>query len=551
MVFKTFYVPREEYMKKSILTLIFAVVAAGTAFGQAAWLDRPLSTNWNNGLGSIPSAPRSNASSPNSGMCRTTIRTPESVNDRALTRAGWFLYGPTYSYGAVSIVTAMASVDGMCRPNQYNGFVFVGTRFAGTLAPVVSEARSDGSIMRINLMNAEELSVEFARYTSNDAMCCPSQTSYVTYQITSGARAVVSAKEVDTRANCDTGGPIETQDNVVSGTVTYRQRAALPNSAVLTVRLVDISRQDISSVAIAEQRIDLNGKQVPISFDLAYPPKSIEDRNTYAVRAEISNNGRLLYTTDTVVPVITQGNPRNVELVLVPVGGGGTGQNRGNGIIRGTVTYLQRIALPANSEVRVRLVDTLDPNGLELGETTFSTGNRQVPIPFEIRYDNQNFNRQRNFELRAEIRTNDELRFRSEVGTPVNLRQAGVISNVVVTVIPATNEAEPITGRTLNLSKFGTGSMQIEGRGSELLVRAQVSVRADGTADVSVNRLMGSIVFTGRLVAFDATSLRIAVTGSGDADASGNIDVRYSGRTLNSISSADLVLDGQNVTLRF
>lgn len=550
MVFKTIYVPREEYMKTSILTLIFTVVAAGTAFGQAAWLDRPLSTNWNNGLGSIPSAPRSNASSPNSGMCRTTIRTPESVNDRSLTRAGWFLYGPTYSYGAVSIVTAMASVDGMCRPNQYNGFVFVGTRFAGTLAPVVSEARSDGSIMRINLMNAEELSVEFARYTSNDAMCCPSQTSFVTYKITTGPRAVVSAEEVDTRSNCDTGGPVQTQDNVISGTVTYRQRAALPNSAILTVRLLDISRQDISSVPIAEQQIDLNGKQVPISFDLVYPPKSIDDRNTYAVRAEISNNGRLLYTTDTVVPVITRGNPRTVELTLVPVGSGGV-ENRRNGVIRGTVTYLQRIALPANSEVRVRLVDTLDPNGLELGETTFSTANRQVPIPFELRYDNQNFNRERSFELWAEIRTNGELRFRSEQGTPVNLRTTGVINNVAITVVPATDQGETITGRTLNLSKFGTGSMQIEGRSSELLVRAIVNVLADGRAEVTVNRLLGGITFTGRLVAFDETSLRIAVSGSGSADASGTIDVRYSGRTLNSISSADLVLDGQNVTLRF
>lgn len=524
-------------------------VTAVAAFAQTSWLDRPLTANWNNALASIPTAPRSNASSPNSAMCRTTVRTPETINDRALTRAGWFLYGPTYLYGQLSIVTAMASVDGMCRPNQYNAFVFVGTRFAGTLAPTVSEARSDGSMTRINLMNPQELTAEFARYTSGDAMCCPSQTSYVTYQITTGARAVVRAEEVDTRANCDTGGPIQTQDNVVSGTVTYRQRAALPNTAVLTVRLVDVSREDISSVAIAEERIELDGKQVPISFDLAYPPKSIEENKRYAVRAEITDSGRLLYTTSTVVPVITQGNPRTVELTLVPVGGGG--QNRGNGIIRGTVTYLQRIALPANSEISVRLVDTLDPNGLALAETTVSAGNRQVPIPFELRYDNQNFNRQRSFELWAEIRSDGELRYRSEQGTPVTLRTAGVINNVAITVVPAVVQDETVTGKTLSLSKFGTGSFQIEGRSSELLLRASVTVRADGTADVTVNRLLGNITFTGRLTAFDANSLRIAVTSSGDADASGTLDIRYSGRTLSSLTSTDLVLDGQNATLRF
>ena len=186
-----------------------------------------------------------------------------------------------------------------------------------------------------------------------------------------------------------------------------------------------------------------------------------------------------------------------------------------------------------------------------MAETTVSSGNRQVPIPFELRYDNQNFNRQRSFELWAEIRSDGELRYRSEQGTPVSLRTAGVINNVAFTVVPADDQDETITGKTLSLSKFGTGSMQIEGRSSELLVRAIVNVLADGRAEVTVNRLLGGIMFTGRLVAFDETSLRIAVSGSGSADASGTIDVRYSGRTLSSISSTELVLDGQNVTLRF
>ena len=105
---------------------------AMAAVAQTSWLDRPLN-NWNNGNGVVPNAPR--VLVPIDERCRATIRTPESIVDRAVTRAGWSLFGPSQTYGATTVVMAMVSVDGMCRPNQYNGFVFVRDRFAGTLSP--------------------------------------------------------------------------------------------------------------------------------------------------------------------------------------------------------------------------------------------------------------------------------------------------------------------------------------------------------------------------------------------------------------------------------
>ncbi|QYO65773.1 YbaY family lipoprotein [Leptolyngbya sp. 7M] len=531
-------------MKNLITPIVLGILlfVAG-ASGQTPWLDRPLS-NWNSGNGVIPNAPRSTASSPTSTMCAPTVRRPESLNDRALTRAGWHLYGPAYTYGQISIITAMASVDGMCRPNQYNGFVFVGTRFAGTLAPVFSEARSDGALSRINLYTPDDLSVEFVRYTSNDPLCCPSQTSYVTYKITTGTRPTVSAEDVETRANCD--GPIQTQDNVVSGTVTYRQRSALPPTAVLIVSLIDISRADAAATVIAEQRIETAGKQVPFSFDMAYDRSRIQERNRYAIRAEIRDRDRLLFTTDTNHLVITQGNPRVVDIVVVPVGTGGTRDSS----IRGTVTYRQRIALPPNSEITVRLVDSADPNGTPVAENSFSSGNRNVPIPFELSYAQRDINRQRNYELQAEIRSEGRLRFRTPNGQPITLR-GNQTANVELVLEPASDGPEPITGRSLSLSKFGTGTLQIEGRSAWLLVSGNVVVTESGDATVSLTRIGGTISFQGKLVFIDDTTARIAVTNSGDADASGEIQIAYSGRNLRNINATSLVLDGQNVTLRF
>lgn len=533
-------------MKNRISIFLFLLLTTvGAAFGQTSWLDRPLN-NWNNGNGTVPNAPRTLVAI--SAQCQSQIRQPDSIADRAVTRAGWSLFGAAQTYGQVAVVNAMAGTDGMCRPSLYNTFVFVNGRYAGSLSPTTMESRSDGSLSQASLTGVDSITAEFARYRSSDALCCPSQKSIVTYSITAGARTLVRANDVSTVQTCDTdNGGVSTQDNVVSGTVTYRQRIALPATAVLTVKLVDVSRADASATTIVEQRVDTAGKQVPFSFDMAYDRTRIVERNRYAVQAEIRDAGRLIYITDTSYPVITQGNPKNVEIVLVPVGGGGQGGGVRNNTIRGTVTYLQRIALPTNSDVKVWLVDTANPTGAAVAETTFATANKQVPFQFELRYEQRDLDRQKNYELRAEIRSNGVVRFRTANGTPVNLRSNQNIDTIELILAAGADEAAVITGKSISLSKFGAGSLKIGTGPSQFILRGAVTVATDGTATVTV----GSTVFTGKLTFFDQSRLRITVTNSGDADASGEIEVSYTDRRLNSISGVNLMLDGQEVALRF
>lgn len=539
-------------MKIKFTSLFFAIIALFSAVSaQSSWLDRPLDTNWNRGDGVVPNAPRNVDRI--EGICLEQVRQPESIADRALTRAGWFLFGPAQTYGSVTLVTAMADVDGMCRPNNYNAFVFVANRFAGTLSPNASIARADGAIGAVNLYSPKRITAEFARYTSNDPLCCPSQTSFAEYSITTGARPLIKVDDIRTEKECSADGGIETQDNVVSGTVTYRQRSALPVNAVLIVKIVDVSRADASATVITEQRIETTGKQVPISFDLAYDRSKIQDRNRYAVQAEIRDgSGRLLFITDTSYPVITQGSPRTVDITVVPVGGGGGGVGVGGrtGVIRGTVTLLPRSTLIGNADLTVRLVDSGDPNGTPVSEATFSSTGRQVPIPFELNYAPRDINRQRNYELQAEIKVDGKVRFKTETGKPVTLRGSNQTDGVELVVTAARDEVPAVTGKSLSLSKFGTGSIKI-GTRNQLLIRASVTVKTDGTAEVNVSGFDGTVVFGGKLTYFDETTLRIAVASSGDADASGEIEVKYSGRSLRSLSAMNLVLDGQEATLRF
>lgn len=530
-----------------LFTSLFAllIIFAGSAAAQTSWLDRPLN-NWNRANASVPAAPRGGLIE---GICREQIRTPESLVDRAVTQRGWSLYGPAYVFGSTTVVTGMAGVDGMCRPNQYNGFVFVGTRFVGTLAPQPVDARTDGSFGSIFLNSRNSLMVEFARYTSNDALCCPSQTSLVTYSISVGTAPILKADDVSTSQVCN-DGQMQTMDNVVSGTVTYRSRMALPPNAVLTVRLVDVSRADAPSVTIAEQRLDTAGRQVPFNWDMAYDRSKIVERNRYSIQAEIRDGGRLLFITDTNYPVITQGNPRVVDVEVVPVGGGVIQPTQGSGIIRGTVSYMQRIAIGPDSEVRVKLVDSADPNGRPVSEVSVPTNGRQVPIPFELRYEPRDINRQRNYELHAEIYTNGVLRFRSETGERVQLRN-NVTQGVSLIVQMAREEPQVITGRTLNLSAIGTGSIKIGDRNPGFVIRVTSTVASDGTANVGISTISSTTPFRGKLVYIDENTLRILVDSSGNADASGEIEIRFQGTRITSVSSKDLMLDGQATTVSF
>jgi hypothetical protein len=119
---------------------------------------------------------------------------------------------------------------------------------------------------------------------------------------------------------------------------------------------------------------------------------------------------------------------------------------------------------------------------------------------------------------------------------------------VEIIVVPAGPDV--ITGQSLSLSRIGVGSVDIGGR-SSILYRADVVVRSTGDAEVTLRRTGGSVTFSGKLVAFDQNMLRIAVQNSGAANAGGEFEIGYSGRNMTSIGTRDLVLDGQNVTVRF
>ena len=112
-------------------------------------------------------------------------------------------------------------------------------------------------------------------------------------------------------AACATTGGKE-----VTGTITYRERIALPEGAVVRVTLVDVSLVDVPARVVAEQELRPT-HEVPIPFALRVPRSAFDPEHRYALTATIWDSaGRPLWSTASAHPVLTQGAARDVRVLV-------------------------------------------------------------------------------------------------------------------------------------------------------------------------------------------------------------------------------------------
>ena len=102
----------------------------------------------------------------------------------------------------------------------------------------------------------------------------------------------------------------------ISGSVTYRQRIALPPDAILTVRVQDTSRADAKARTLAEQTIELGGQQVPINFQLTVDRDLLGKKARITLAARIESHGKLIFINDTAYPVKIDAGKGHVDMQL-------------------------------------------------------------------------------------------------------------------------------------------------------------------------------------------------------------------------------------------
>jgi hypothetical protein len=164
-------------------TLVWFVVAAQSP-GPGAWLESAAPVNWNVPGAAFPLAPAQSFNvDPRCGMQE---RNSESVEEDQVVAAGWRLFNAAQVGWGMRLVNGLVGYDGMCRPLQFQDFVFADGQFAGTISPTPMDSRTDGVGRVLDMRGPGILSAQFVRYAATDPLCCPSSSFAVDFEVDRG-----------------------------------------------------------------------------------------------------------------------------------------------------------------------------------------------------------------------------------------------------------------------------------------------------------------------------------------------------------------------------
>jgi putative lipoprotein len=118
--------------------------------------------------------------------------------------------------------------------------------------------------------------------------------------------------------------PLRAQVSTLSGRLVFSAPPSLPSGTLAEITLSDVSRADAPAIDIAQARFAVDGRALPIVFELGYDPTQIQPERPlfYAVSARlIGPDERLLWITDRsyYLPASPGSRTRMGDLELVPV----------------------------------------------------------------------------------------------------------------------------------------------------------------------------------------------------------------------------------------
>jgi putative lipoprotein len=169
--------------------------------------------------------------------------------------------------------------------------------------------------------------------------------------------------------------------------------------------------------------------------------------------------------------------------------------------ISGSISYVQKVALPPNATVELRLEDVSRPDAppILVAEKKVATQGRQQPIPFQLEYDSTRIQPTHHYAVRASIVSDGAKIFATGSGYPVITGGNPVQIAVLVEPIGNASRKDATSGPTPPLVGTYWKAVEIDGtpiatmadstREVHLCLRTQ-DKRVDG--DGGVNLITGS-----------------------------------------------------------
>ncbi len=109
----------------------------------------------------------------------------------------------------------------------------------------------------------------------------------------------------------------------LTGLIDHPHQMTLGDGMTVIVRIEDTTKSGAPGKKIAEEIIKGQGDIIPMPFAIVYDPGKINENHKYSLTVKIQDStGAILYTSQSGVPVITQGNPtRDIDVAIVLPGG--------------------------------------------------------------------------------------------------------------------------------------------------------------------------------------------------------------------------------------
>jgi putative lipoprotein len=110
--------------------------------------------------------------------------------------------------------------------------------------------------------------------------------------------------------------------SAITGTIDHSHWMTLPDGTMVIVRIEDTTRDGAPGKKVAESVIKSQGEVIPMPFAVVYDPGKINDNHKYSLTVKIEDStGKILYTNQSDVPVLTQGNPtHDIDVIVVLAG---------------------------------------------------------------------------------------------------------------------------------------------------------------------------------------------------------------------------------------
>lgn len=162
--------------------------------------------------------------------------------------------------------------------------------------------------------------------------------------------------------------------------------------------------------------------------------------------------------------------------------------------VSGTVVYRERMALPPDAAIEVKLQDVSGGTATTIAESVFGSGGKQVPISFQLSYNPSDINPAHTYQVQANIRVNGKLMFTGVI--PYRVITQGAPSKVDLLLERAPEKPAQAAGRKLTDTNWklvqvnGQAAVVVEGSEAHMFLEKKGMF----TGSTGCNQMTGSFI---------------------------------------------------------